>query len=180
MTLRPVQANAAVALLGLSLLSWPATARADSTAAFCQLSRHDHTIAVESGPCSFSQRQGNVTVHMGQRWAFRFNANEQGTGYQRENREEGIRFTRDGDYTLSVYWPRALQCQGPIQAPVSVVYLNQAEPRRAALAVGDQHVLLPIAPSGSGARYSGSGVELWDHQGTTQINWRGQNLVCNS
>ena len=41
-------------------------ARADSTLAYCQLSRHDHTLAVESGPCQFSQRQGNVNVLMGQ------------------------------------------------------------------------------------------------------------------
>lgn len=67
MTMPPLQVNAAVALLGLSLVSWPAIARADSTEAFCQLSRHDHTIPVESAPCLFSQRQGNVTVQMGKR-----------------------------------------------------------------------------------------------------------------
>jgi len=176
----PVQANAALALLGFCVLGWPATAHADSIEAFCQLSQHDHTIAVESGPCRFSQRQGNVTVQMGQRQAFRFEANEQGIRYQRDNREDGIRFTRDGDDTLSVYWRQALQCQGPIQAPVSVVYLNQGEQRSAALAVGDQNVLLPVAQSGSGARYSGSGVELWEHQGTTRINWQGTKLVCTS
>ncbi|QNI85659.1 hypothetical protein SynPROS71_01878 [Synechococcus sp. PROS-7-1] len=37
-------------------------AQADSTQATCWLSRHDHTIPVETGPFRFSQRQGNVDV----------------------------------------------------------------------------------------------------------------------
>ena len=165
----PLQVNAAVALLGMSLVSWPAIARADSTEAFCQLSRHDHTIAVESEPCLFSQRQGNVNVQMGKRWAFRFDANQQ-----------GIRFNREGDYTLSVYWRQALQCRNSTDAPVSVVYLNHGDQRKADLAVGNKHVLLPIAPSGSGARYSSSGVVIWEHQGATRINWFGKTLQCSS
>lgn len=180
MTMPPLQVNAALALLGLSLVSWPAIARADSTEAFCQLSRHDHTIAVESEPCLFSQRQGNVTVQMGKRWAFRFDANQQGIGYQRENLDNGIRFNREGEYTLSVYWRQALQCKSSTDALVSVVYLSLGDQRKADLAVGNKHVLLPIAPSGSGARYRGSGVELWEHQGTTRINWFGKTLQCSS
>ena len=65
-------------LLALPGLGPGLPARADSTLAYCQLSRHDHTLAVESDPCQFSQRQGNVNVLMGQRWSFRFPANQQG------------------------------------------------------------------------------------------------------
>ncbi|MFY9251434.1 MAG: hypothetical protein WAO48_09810, partial [Vulcanococcus sp.] len=57
-------------LIGIAALSQQPPARADNTVAYCQLSRHDHTIALESGPCAFSQRQGNVNVQMGKRWAF--------------------------------------------------------------------------------------------------------------
>lgn len=82
-----------------------APAWADSTTAYCSLSRHDHTIPVASGRCQFSQRQGNVNVRFGW-WAFRFDADAEGTGYQRQNLHNGLRFTREGHYTLTVYWQK--------------------------------------------------------------------------
>ena len=159
-----------LALLGLGPVL---TTRADSTLAYCQLSRHDHTIAVESGPCQFSQRQGNVNVLMGQRWAFRFPADQQGQSYQRSASDQGLRFNREGDYTLRVFLRKALQCSGSKDA-ISVAYT----PSGADLAVSDQHVALERARSGSGARYNARGVELWEHQGTTRIDWFGTVLQC--
>ena len=90
-----------LAIAGLALVL---PAQADSTVAFCQLSRPDRSIPVESGPCQFSQRQGNVDVRMGKRWLFHFAANQQGQHYQRINSEQGIRFSRDGHYSLTVLW----------------------------------------------------------------------------
>ncbi|MEY4359301.1 MAG: hypothetical protein RLZZ631_787, partial [Cyanobacteriota bacterium] len=58
------------------------------------------------GPCRFSQRQGNVTVEMGKRWAFRFTSDADGKDYLRENTATGIRFSREGHYTLSVFWQK--------------------------------------------------------------------------
>ena len=92
-----------VALTSAALAS---PAWADSRAAFCRLSRHDHTIPVEEGPCRFSQRQGNVNVEMGKRWAFRFASDADGKDVQRENIANGIRFSREGHYTLSVFWQK--------------------------------------------------------------------------
>ena len=88
---------------------WLATAAAlpvlaDSTEAYCWLSRHDHTAPVEQSRCQFSQRQGNVTVDMGSRWAFRFDSEDQGKSYTRDNLADGIRFSREGEYTLTVFW----------------------------------------------------------------------------
>jgi hypothetical protein len=83
-----------------------AAARADSTSAICIFSRHDHTIPLEKGPCTFSQRQGNTTVRFGY-WEFRFPAAEQGRSYERSASSEGIRFNREGQYTLQVLWPSA-------------------------------------------------------------------------
>ena len=91
----------ALATLGLWAGSVPA--QADSTKAICILSRHDHTIAVERGTCSFGQRQGNVTI-LFNHWAFSFPSAEQNKTYQRTNTNEGIRFTRQGAYTLQVLW----------------------------------------------------------------------------
>ena len=156
-------------LIGIAALSQQPPARADTTTAYCQLSRHDHTIALESGPCQFSQRQGNVDVRMGKRWAFHFPADQQGKSYQRSNSEQGLRFTREGDYTLSVVWRHSLQCPGSPE-PVSVAYT----PTGADLAIGDQHVALTV----NGARYTAPGVELWEHQGTTRIDWLGQVISC--
>ena len=78
-------------------------ALADSTEATCVLSRHDHTMAVEKGPCQFSQRQGNVNVRLNW-WAFRFDADDDGKTYQRQADANGLRFTREGEYTLTVIW----------------------------------------------------------------------------
>jgi len=90
--------------LATTVLSSPAWA--DSREAFCRLSRHDHTIPVEESPCRFSQRQGNVNVEMGKRLAFRFASDADGKDVQRENTATGIRFSREGHYTLSVFWQK--------------------------------------------------------------------------
>jgi hypothetical protein len=56
--------------------------------------------------CRFSQRQGNVNVEMGKRWAFRFVCDADGKDVQRENTATGIRFSNEGHYTLSVFWQK--------------------------------------------------------------------------
>ncbi|MEB3331575.1 MAG: hypothetical protein VKI83_03665 [Synechococcaceae cyanobacterium] len=96
----------AVLTLAFATAALASPALADSTEAFCRLSRHDHTIPVEEGPCRFSQRQGNVNVEMGNRWAFRFDSDADGKDYRRENTATGIRFSREGQYTLSVFWQK--------------------------------------------------------------------------
>ena len=98
----------AILLLGIGIgigisSSVPAPARADSTTATCSFSRHDHTIPVETGLCTFSQRQGNASVRFGER-EFQFPSAEEGRSYTRSSSREGIRFNREGDYTLRVFW----------------------------------------------------------------------------
>lgn len=97
-----------IAALGALAALAPAQAQADSTQATCVLSRHDHTIPVQQGPCSFSQRQGNVTVRFRDE-TFSFPSAQQGMGYQRTNAASGIRFNREGEYTLQVLWTAAQQ-----------------------------------------------------------------------
>jgi hypothetical protein len=91
-----------------------APAWADSTAAICLFSRHDHTVAVERGPCTFSQRQGNATVHFGER-QFHFPAAEAGRSYTRRAESGSISFHREGDYTLRVLWHTVPQ--GTVKPP---------------------------------------------------------------
>ncbi len=92
--------------LALSSAGSAPPALADSTEATCIFSRHDPTIPVQQGPCLFSQRQGNVNVRFGA-WAFRFASAEQGQTYTRSNSSEGLRFNREGQYTLQVLWRSA-------------------------------------------------------------------------
>ena len=77
--------------------------RADSTEARCHLLVLDGSTPEKTGPCWFSQRQGNVDVRFGAR-AFHFPAAEQGLSYQRINSSEGIRFSREGQFRLQVLW----------------------------------------------------------------------------
>ncbi len=109
---RLAAALAGLALLGIGLS--PAPAPADTALAYCVLSRHDHTIAIEQGPCQWSQRQGNASIRF-RGWAFEFPSSEEGKTYTRRNREgaeAGPVFTREGQYTLSVYWRRPIQEPG--------------------------------------------------------------------
>ena len=98
-----LRAGQCLALGALSPLAGWTPAQADSTQATCWLSRHDHTMPVETGPCRFSQRQGNANVRFNH-WAFHFPSAEQGKTYQRTNTASGIRFNREGAYTLQVRW----------------------------------------------------------------------------
>lgn len=98
-----LRAGQCLALAALAPWAGSVPAQADSTEAICVLSRHDHTIAVERGTCSFGQRQGNVTIRFNH-WAFNFPSAEQNRTYQRTNTREGIRFNREGAYTLQVLW----------------------------------------------------------------------------
>jgi hypothetical protein len=109
MTASRHQAASAVTLAALCTLAagiCSGAVRADSATAYCVLSRHDHTIPLEQGSCQWSQRQGNASIHF-KGWAFEFPSSEEGRTYTRVNREgpeAGPVFTREGEYTLSVYW----------------------------------------------------------------------------
>ena len=107
----------ATVLAGVSALAMalhPPVARADSTRAYCVFSRHDHTAPLERGPCQWSQRQGNVAIRF-KGWAFSFPSDQEGKTYSRLNRqgpEAGPVFTREGQYTLSVYWRKPARDPG--------------------------------------------------------------------
>jgi len=95
--------TSAAALFAVSEPFDPPVAEADTVrGALCELSRHDDSIPMEDFTCSFTQMQGNVYIDSN-RWAFKFPAAEQGKTYERQNTEDFKRFTREGQYTLTVY-----------------------------------------------------------------------------
>ena len=101
---RPTALIPALTLL-LSLTGGVLPAAADSTKAWCSLfSAKDSSGALpEPVRCTFSQRQGNVIVSMPKR-QFDFPAKEQGKSYQRDNHSAGIGFSKEGEFTLVVFW----------------------------------------------------------------------------
>ena len=72
----------------------------------------------------------------------------------------------------------AYQCPGLEGIPVTAVYYNQTEPPAAVITVGDRQVIAFIARSGSGARYTAAGVELWEHHGKATLKWSGKTYTC--
>ncbi len=100
------------------------TAEARGTEAYCLLSRHDHTLPIEQGPCALTEGQEGCKVTMKPQGTSSFEAKQQGIRYQRTDTPEGIRLNREGAFSLQVLWRKQLQCTGPIAAPVSVVFIN--------------------------------------------------------
>jgi len=92
-----------LALIAAASLLSTAPAHADTVKdAWCQLSRHDHTIKPESFNCDFTQTHAAAYVDS-KRWAFVFPHDDQGRTFQRQNTEDFIRWTREGQYTLTLF-----------------------------------------------------------------------------
>ena len=102
---QPLKLTSRLLLLSTLLAFAEPTGRvhADSTIAHCQLSHHNPSIPLQSGPCRFSQRQGNVTI-MFREQTFNFPYSEAGQSYQRSNSTTGIRFDMSGGATIEVLW----------------------------------------------------------------------------
>lgn len=94
------------AVLGAFAGTMSPAAWADSTEAYCVLSKANTKAVPQQGSCRWSQRQGNVSITFQSR-DYDFPADQEGKSYKRMNRdgaEAGPEFTRKGQYTLSVYW----------------------------------------------------------------------------
>lgn len=92
--------------LSAAATAMPTPIWADSTSAYCVLSKANVKALPQQGPCRWSQRQGNVTIIFQSR-EYDFPADQEGKSYTRTNREgqeAGPVLTRKGQYTLSVYW----------------------------------------------------------------------------
>jgi len=70
------------------------------------------------------------------------------------------------------------RCQDLEGRPVTAVYYRGTEPPSAVITVGDRQVIAFAARSGSGARYVGASVELWEHQGEATLKWAGRTHTC--
>ena len=79
--------------------------------------------------------------------------------------------------TLPVTATATYLCKGHESTPLTASYLR-SDPAAVRIRFGEQHALAFAAPSGSGARYSADGVELWEHQGVARFTWQGEEMEC--
>ena len=88
-------------------------AQADSTVAYCSLSVHDHTVApTPLEACNFSQYQGNAYVRTADGKQYKFPYKDQDKSFKRMATEDFLRFTKEGEYSLTVMWPSpAIRCK---------------------------------------------------------------------
>lgn len=70
------------------------------------------------------------------------------------------------------------RCKELGSTPVSAAYYADLDPPAALVAVGARRVVTFVATSGSGARYTTRGVELWEHQGHATLQWYGARYEC--
>lgn len=96
------------------------------------------------------------------------------TAYQHRIAELRIRLADLGPVPDTVSY----RCDGLGNQPLAAVFYGQTEPPSVVLTVGDRQVIGFSAPSGSGARYVTSGVELWEHHGEAMLEWFGKKLSC--
>ena len=93
----------AAALLAVSEPMDSPVAMADTVKdALCVLSRHDDAMPREEFRCDFTQTMGGAYVDS-TRWAFIFPHSEQDKTFNRQNTEDFIRWTREGQYTLTLF-----------------------------------------------------------------------------
>lgn len=79
---------------------------------------------------------------------------------------------------LEVPSPVLYVCLEDERNPFYVTYYQQTDPPSAVVTWDRQQVILFIARSGSGARYTAPGVELWEHQGEATVDFFGSKLKC--
>jgi uncharacterized protein len=68
-------------------------------------------------------------------------------------------------------------CQGKTPMPVHAAYYR-SEPPAVRLSFSGHDLIAFAAPSGSGTRYAGDGVEIWEHQGVARFTWNGVPMEC--
>ena len=65
---------------------------------------------------------------------------------------------------------------------LAVVFYRETDPPTAVLTPigprGQDQVIAFLARSGSGARYEGRNVELWEHHGEAAVTWNGRQMTC--
>jgi len=78
---------------------------------------------------------------------------------------------------LPVFASATYLCKGHEATPLTAAYFH-SDPPAVLLRFQNQQAIAFAAPSGSGARYSAEGVEIWEHQGVARFTWQGEEMEC--
>ena len=78
---------------------------------------------------------------------------------------------------LPVFATATYVCPGKPGMSVHAAYYR-SEPPAVRLTFPGQDRVAFLAPSASGARYTGEGVEIWEHQGVARFSWAGVQREC--
>jgi uncharacterized protein len=71
-------------------------------------------------------------------------------------------------------------CKGHENEPFQVTFYNQTEPQSAVITFDDRQTIAFASPTGSGARYTGTNVDFWEHHGEATVKWSGTTYTCNA
>ena len=74
--------------------------------------------------------------------------------------------------------PQGYACTGEEGKPFFATFYQETDPPSVVITYGDDQVIAFQAPAGSGAKYTASNVEFWEHQGEASVSWYGMVLTC--
>jgi uncharacterized protein len=86
-------------------------------------------------------------------------------GYQRRTAELQARYG-----LMKAIGAGRYQCPGPPEQEVAAEFFA-TEPPTALIQMAGETQLMFVAPSGSGARYTGGNRQFWEHQGVALVRW---------
>jgi uncharacterized protein len=75
---------------------------------------------------------------------------------------------------LPVFASVAYLCAGQ---PLAAAYYK-SDPPAVRISFQGETVVAFVAESGSGARYTAAGIEIWEHQGLAHLSWHGSLSEC--
>jgi uncharacterized protein len=73
--------------------------------------------------------------------------------------------------------PFTYVCGGTPPAEIVATYFD-TDPPSARFERGGTRLVGTVQRTGSGARYAGPDVDLWEHQGEAAVTWKGEKLDC--
>jgi uncharacterized protein len=69
-------------------------------------------------------------------------------------------------------------CTGFEGQPLTATFYNETEPKSVVITYGNDQVIAFAARAASGARYTATDVDFWEHQGEVTLTWSGTRMVC--
>jgi uncharacterized protein len=79
---------------------------------------------------------------------------------------------------LQAATPTSYECDGSNAKPFTASFYNETDPPSVVLTYDGAQAIAFVATSGSGARYTATNMEFWEHQEEATVDWYGIKLRC--